>query len=101
MPPGVAIAGSTSLLIGISSAPGEFQRRLDDVPCGLEAVINIADDITVVAEALLHRDRGVLELLDRLLQPNLRLNSEKVKFKTGTAPFMGHVLTPEGLKPRA
>ena len=48
MPPGVAIAGSTSLLIGISSAPGEFQRRLDDVPCGLEAVINTADDITVV-----------------------------------------------------
>ena len=47
MPPGVAIAGSTSL-IGISSAPAEFQSRLNDVPCGLEGVINIADDITVV-----------------------------------------------------
>ena len=47
MPTGVAIAGSTSLLIGISSAPAEFQSRLDDVPCGLEGVINIADDITV------------------------------------------------------
>ena len=48
IPPGVAITGSTSLLIGISSAHGEFQRRVDDVPCGLEGVINIADDITVV-----------------------------------------------------
>lgn len=48
MPPGAAIAGSTSLLTGISSAPGEFQRRLDDVPCSLQGVINIADDITVV-----------------------------------------------------
>lgn len=47
MPSGVSIAVSTSLLNGISSAPGEFQSRLDDVPCGLEGVINIADDINV------------------------------------------------------
>lgn len=89
---------------GISSAPEEFQCRLHDVLCCIEGVINIADDITVIghgaslAEALVDHDRTVLELLEHLSEHNLRLNSEKVKFKTDTAPFMGHVLTPEGLE---
>lgn len=97
----------TRLPFGISSLPEEFQRRLHDVLCGTEGVINIADDITVVghgaslAEALVNHDRAVLELLERLSEHNLRLNPENVKFKTDTAPFMGHILTLEGLKPSA
>ena len=92
---------------GISSAPEEFQRRLHDVLCGIKGVINIANDITVVgrgtslADALVDYDPTELELLESLSEHNLRLNPEKVKFKTDTAPFMGHVLTPEALKPSA
>ena len=97
----------TRLPFGISSAPEEFQRRLHDVLCGLDGVINIADDIIVMgrgesqAEANLDHDRTVVELLARLSQHKLKLNPDKIKFKTHTAPFMGHVLTPEGLKPSA
>ena len=37
-------------------------------------------------------DRTVIDLMDRLSLHGL-------KFKTLTTPFMGHTLTPEGLKP--
>ena len=94
----------TRLPFGISSAPEEFQRRLHDILCGLQGVVNIADDIIVVgrgeslAEATLDHDRTVMYLLHRLSQHNLKLITDKIKFKTPTAPFMGHILTPEGLK---
>ena len=95
----------TRLPFGISSAPEEFQRRIHDVLCGLEGVVNIADDIIVVGpgktlpEATHDHDRTVIKLMDRLSQLGLRLNPDKIKFKTCTAPFMGHTLTSEGLKP--
>ena len=93
----------TRLPFGISSAPEEFQRRIHDVLCGLEGVVNIADDIIVVgrglSEATHDHDRTVIELMDRLSLHVLRLNLDKIKLKTCTAPFMGHILTPKGLDP--
>ena len=95
----------TRLPFCISSAPEEFQRRIDDLFCGLEGVVNIADDIIVVgrgktlSKATHDHDRTVIELMDRLSLHGLRLNPDKIKFKTCTAPFMGHTLTPAGLKP--
>ena len=95
----------TRLPFGISSAPEEFQRCLHDVLCGIEGVVNIADDIIVIgrggtlADAIQDHDRTVIALLNRLSHHNLKLNPDKIKFKTSTAPFIGHILTPEGLKP--
>ena len=95
----------TRLPFGISSAPEEFQRRLHDILCGMEGVVNIADDIIVVGrgdsltDAHVDHDNTVLELLKRLSRHNLKLNPDKIKFKTCTAPFMGHVLSPKGLTP--
>ena len=95
----------TRLPFGISSAPEEFQRRLHDVLSGIDGVVNIADDIIVIgrgeslADATKDHDRTVFNLLARLSENNLKLNPDKIQFKTSTAPFMGHVLTPEGLKP--
>lgn len=37
--------------------------------------------------------------MDRLLLHGLRLNPDKIKIKICTAPFMGHTLAPEVLKP--
>ena len=83
----------TRLPFGISSAPEEFQRRLHDVLCGIEGVVNIADDIIVIgrggtlADTIQDHDRTVIALLNRLSHHNLKLNPDKIKFKTSTAPF--------------
>ena len=95
----------TRLPFGISSAPEEFQRRLHDVLSGMKGVLNIADDIIVIGRgetlqaATVDHDRTVVEMLGRLTQHNPKLNPDKIKFKSQVAPFMGHTLTPEGLKP--
>ena len=52
-----------------------------------------------LTDAHIDHDNTVLELLKRLSRHNLKLNPDKIKFKTCTAPFMGHVLSPEGLTP--
>ena len=77
----------TCLPFGISSVPEEFQCRLHDVLCEMDGVINIADDIIVVgrgeslAAATVDHDRTVVDLLNCLSQANLKLNSDKIKFK--------------------
>ena len=64
-------------------------------------MVNIADDIIVVgrgeslADAKCDLDCTVIELLNRLSHHINNFNPDKIKFKTRTAPFMGHVLTPE------
>ena len=95
----------TRLPFGISSAPEEFQRRIHNVLCGIDGIINIADDIIVMGRgdsiqaAILDHDRTVVQLLKRLTQHQLKLNPDKIHLKSYTAPFMGHILTPESLKP--
>ena len=90
---------------GISSTPEEFQCRLHDILCDIEGVVDIAADIITVGsgESLYNvhvdHDNTVSELLNWLSQHNLKLNPDKIKFKTCIAPFMGHVLGPKGLKP--
>jgi hypothetical protein len=48
--------------------------------------------------AILDHDRTVVELLRYLNQHQLKLNPDKIQLKSYTTPFMGHILTPEGLK---
>ena len=44
-------------------------------------------------------DGTILKLLDRCRETNLKLNREKLQLKRSETPFIGHVLTPEGVKP--
>ena len=97
----------TRLPFGVSSSPEEFQRRIHEVLEGLTGVVSIPDDTTVVGsgddmrEVLKDHDKTTAELLKRLHTRGVKLNPDKVRFKSVTAPFMGHVLTSEGLKPSA
>ena len=93
------------LPFGISSAPEEFQRRQRDVLEGLKGVINIVDDILIFGsgetqqEADNDHDRNLIDLLERCREKNLKLNPDKLKFRSQELPFMGHKITTEGLKP--
>ena len=90
---------------GISPAPEYFQRKLDQNLEGLNGVYKIADDILITGrgstmkEAVKDHDATLLKLLDRCRERNLKLNREKLQLKCSETPFIGHVLTPEGVKP--
>ena len=68
------------LPFGISSAPEEFQRRLQAALHGLEGVAVVADDIliygkgTSMAEAHRSHDEALLQLLKRARECNIKLN---------------------------
>ena len=90
---------------GISPAPECFQRKLDQNLEGLEGIYKVADDILITGrgkckeEAVKNHDANLLKLLDRCRKRNLKPNREKLQLKCTETPFIGHVLTSEGIKP--
>ena len=90
---------------GISPVPDCFQRKLDQNLEGLNGVHKTADDILITGrgstmiEAVKDHNATLLKLLDRCQERNLKLNREKLQLKCSETPFIGHVLTPEGVKP--
>ena len=92
---------------GISSAPEVFQRRMHQVIEGLDGVEVIADDFLVYGrgatreQAIRDHDKHLEKFLQRCEQHNLVLNSDKLKFRLAEVPFIGHVLTADGVRPSA
>ena len=89
---------------GISPAPEEFQRRLDEALEGLEGCKAVHDDILVWGcgkcheEAVLDHDNKLRNLFKRCRTKNIKLNKDKLKFRQKEVTFMGHVIGEGGLK---
>ena len=72
---------------GLSVAPEEFQRRLDDNLEGLEGVKPIVDDILVwgegdfLQEAIKCHDKRLRALFERCKEKNITLNREKFQLR--------------------
>lgn len=89
---------------GISPAPEEFQRRLDEALEGLEGVKAIHDDIVVFGcgdtdeEAKHDHDRKLQALFDRCRDENIKINRDKLKLRLSTVTYLGHVISAKGLE---
>lgn len=65
----------------------------------------VADDVLVfgegktMEEAERDHDQNVRNLLERCREVNLKLNKEKARLKVTEIPFIGHLVTSQGLKP--
>ena len=90
---------------GIKSAPEVWQRKAHELIEGLDGVEVVMDDFLVVGcgdtveEAMVNDDRNFFALLDRARERSLKLNPEKIKLRQQEVPFIGHLLTPQGLIP--
>ena len=89
---------------GISSSPEEFQRWLQVALDGLEGISTVADDILIVgrgqteAEARIDQDRNCANMLRRARSQNLNQNKAKMRLPMHELKYIGHVLSPEGVK---
>ena len=89
---------------GISPASEIFQLRLHEAVEGLDGVYAIADDILVAGagdtmkDAVADHDFKIKKLLGRCQERNIKLNKQKVAFKQTEVPYIGHLLTSEGVK---
>ena len=90
---------------GISPAPEYFQQKLDQNLQGLPGVYRIADDLLITGqgetkeEADKDHDENLVHLLQRCRERNIKLNKAKFGFKGSQVPFIGHLLSNEGVKP--
>lgn len=89
---------------GVSPAPEEFQKRIDEALEGLEGVKAIHDDILIWGsgdndvQALEDHDMKLKALFERCRQKNIKLNKEKLRLRQKEVSFMGHVISADGLK---
>ena len=88
---------------GISPAPEEFQRRMDEALEGLEGTKAIHDDILVYGcgntdeEAVRDHNRKLTALMDRCKQKNIKLNLDKLKLGLESVSYLEHVISKQGL----
>ena len=89
----------------IKSTPEVWQRKAHEFIEGLHGVEVIMDDFLVVGcgctvqEAVADHDKNLVGFLERARERNLKLNPEKVKLRLKQVPFMGHLLSSQGLIP--
>ena len=90
--------------LGISPAPEEFQRRVNDILLGLPGIKVIADDILVYGsgatdeKAYLDHDKNLRGLMERCREKGLKLNPDKIQLQLKEVSYMGHRITSNGLK---
>ena len=83
---------------GLKVSGDIFQERLDRVIRLVPGVLGIADDIVIHGATENTHDGTVLILCETARLNNLSLNPKKMQFKSTDCKFLGHRLTPDGIK---
>ena len=92
------------LPFGLSVSSEIFQKRVNQALAGLEGVLDIVDDILIYGvgdteeQANADHDQKLTRLLERCQSQGIALNPDKLKLRTKSVTFMGHVLTNEGIR---
>jgi len=87
----------TRLPFGVPCTQEIFQRTMDQMVEDLDGVEVIMDDVIIAGDESTHDER-LHEFLERASAKGLKLNKEKCKIRQKEVPYVGHLLTAEGLK---
>ena len=87
------------LCFGIASAPGIFQRAVEDLLRGIPGVCVFFDDILVSASNDNEHEDRVCEVLGRLQDVGLKLHPTKCSFGVERVKYLGYSIDSTGLKP--
>lgn len=85
---------------GLKNAPASFQRLMDRFKSGLPNVLVLAylDDLIVLSESFEKHLSDLEAVFKRLQLFKLRVNRVKCNFACTTVKYLGHLITPDGLK---
>ena len=86
------------LMFGISSAPEIYQHIIGQVLQAIPGVHNISDDIIVSGETIQQHDERLHQVMQRLHERHLTVNSKKCQFRISQLEFMGYVLSKNGIR---
>ena len=89
------------LPMGLSNAPATFQRMMQLVLSGLlmEFALCYLDDIIIFSTTEWDHLFDLSKVLQRLREGNLKIKGEKCTFARNEIHFLGHVITPWGIRP--
>ena len=88
-----------TLPFGLQGGPGTCQRLLENLMKGLQwvSVIIYMDDLTCYAKTFEDALEGLIRVLQRLLDANLKLKTSKCVLFQSSVSFLGHRVSSEGI----
>ena len=84
---------------GVMNAPAVFQCLMQRVLSGLQFISVYLDDVIVYSETLTEHVSHLRIVFERLRTAGLKLNPAKCIFVCDKVEYLGHLITPAGLKP--
>lgn len=86
---------------GLKSAPSTFQRLMNNVLTGLQGLkcLVYLDDVVIFGETLVEHNERLIDVFQRFREHNLKLQPDKCEFLRSELAYLGHIITPEGVKP--
>ena len=93
------------LPFGLSVSSEIFQKRIYQALDGPPGLLDIHDDMAIYGigdtdeQAEADHDRNFERFLQRCREKGIKLNKPKLKLKCTKFPYLGHLVTNEGLKP--
>jgi len=89
----------TRMTFGMRNAGNTFQRLIDRVIAGLEAVFAYLDDLLIASPTWQQHLQDLDAVFDCLREAGLVVNGEKCVFGIAELDFLGHHLSAAGLAP--
>lgn len=86
---------------GLKNAPSTFQRVMDNVLREYlhKFVFVYMDDIVIFSKSLQEHIIHIKQIFSKLRQFNLKVQLDKTEFMRKEVAFLGHIITPDGIKP--
>ncbi|XP_026331519.1 uncharacterized protein LOC113238882 [Hyposmocoma kahamanoa] len=85
---------------GLRNAPATFQRLIDRFRVNLEHIKMLAylDDLIIFSSTFNDHLKDLRDVLEKMRENNLTINREKSRFFCSSLKYLGHIITPDGLK---
>ncbi|KAL7306691.1 hypothetical protein TKK_0001364 [Trichogramma kaykai] len=89
------------LPFGLKNAPASFQRMMDKILMKYlyKFCFVYVDDIVIFSKSLQEHLQHIKLIFEELKQFNLKMQLDKSEFLRKEVPFLGHIITPDGIKP--
>ena len=72
---------------------------MDQMLEGIKGAFTIMDDILIAGKDIEEHDRILKQVIKVATTYNLRLNFDKCQIRKTSVPYVGHLITAEGLRP--